>query len=111
MSMKRIAKSPVKGKKALSPAESQAPARQMGDGKTRLSDEERQRMVAEAAYYRALQRGFVAGGEVDDWLAAEREIDRQLAMSGHARPSRRAAAAPPPAAKRKDADMKASRSQ
>lgn len=108
MSTKQIRKSPVRKKKPL--LESGAPA-SSGDGETRLSHEERQRMVAEAAYYRALQRGFVAGGEVDDWLAAEREIDRQLAMSGHTRPSRRAAAAPPPAAKRKDADMKASRSQ
>jgi hypothetical protein len=110
MSMKRIAKSPVKSKKALSPPESQS-ARQVGDGKTRLSDAERQRMVAEAAYYRALQRGFVAGGELDDWLAAERDIDRQLAVSGHTRSSRRAAAAPPRAAKHIDVDMKASRSQ
>jgi hypothetical protein len=31
-------------------------------------------MIAEAAYYRAEKRGFEAGHEVDDWLAAEREI-------------------------------------
>lgn len=34
----------------------------------------RQRMVAEAAYYRAQNRGFVPGRELDDWLAAEAEI-------------------------------------
>ena len=50
-------------------------------------------MVAEAAYYRAMRRGFVAGGEMEDWLAAEREIDRQLA--GHRNPlSAKAAPAP-----------------
>ncbi len=32
------------------------------------------KMTADAAYYRALQRGFAAGCELDDWLAAEQEI-------------------------------------
>lgn len=36
--------------------------------------EDYQRMVAEAAYYRALERGFQGGDPVDDWLQAEREI-------------------------------------
>ena len=31
-------------------------------------------MVAEAAYYRADQRGFAAGNELYDWLEAEKEI-------------------------------------
>ena len=31
-------------------------------------------MIAKAAYYRALQRGFASGCEVEDWLAAEQEI-------------------------------------
>ena len=30
--------------------------------------------IAEAAYYRAERRGFEAGNEIDDWLAAEAEI-------------------------------------
>jgi hypothetical protein len=30
--------------------------------------------IAEAAYYRALARGFEPGQEMDDWLAAEREL-------------------------------------
>lgn len=33
-----------------------------------------EQMIAEAAYYRAEKRGFEAGHEVEDWLAAEREI-------------------------------------
>jgi hypothetical protein len=37
-------------------------------------DEERQRLIREAAYRRAEQRGFAPGEELDDWLAAEREI-------------------------------------
>ena len=31
--------------------------------------------IAEAAYWRAERRGFIAGRELDDWLEAEREID------------------------------------
>jgi len=36
--------------------------------------EQRLRMIAEAAYYRAMARGFESGHELDDWLAAEREL-------------------------------------
>jgi hypothetical protein len=38
----------------------------------------RSRLISEAAYYRAEARGFSAAGILDDWLAAEREIDRLL---------------------------------
>jgi len=31
-------------------------------------------MISDAAYFRAARRGFVAGHELDDWLAAEAEI-------------------------------------
>jgi len=40
--------------------------------------EEREAMIAEAAYFRAEARGFEAGHELEDWLAAEREIDMLL---------------------------------
>ena len=36
--------------------------------------EARRRRIAEAAYYRAERRGFAPGGEIDDWLEAEKEI-------------------------------------
>jgi hypothetical protein len=39
--------------------------------------QERQRMIAEAAYFRAQQRGFDGGNPEEDWFAAEREIDEQ----------------------------------
>jgi hypothetical protein len=35
----------------------------------------RESMIAEAAYYRSERRSFAPGGEFDDWLEAEREID------------------------------------
>ncbi len=45
---------------------------------SRPSHDERRRMIAEAAYYRAEQRGFSVGSDVDDWLAAEAEIDTKF---------------------------------
>lgn len=47
-----------------------------------LAGEDRYRMIAEAAYYRAEQRGFEPGSELDDWLAAEIEVDALLAEAG-----------------------------
>lgn len=41
--------------------------------------ESREARIAEAAYWRAERRGFAAGQELDDWLAAEREVDEDLA--------------------------------
>ena len=42
---------------------------------------DRQRMIAERAYFRAESRGFQGGDAVIDWLEAEREVERIL---GHA---------------------------
>jgi hypothetical protein len=44
------------------------------------TQQERRRMIAEAAYHRAQQRGFSAGHEVSDWLAAEAEVDFALSF-------------------------------
>jgi hypothetical protein len=41
---------------------------------TSVADAARQRMISEAAYYRAQRRSFAPGRELDDWLAAEAEI-------------------------------------
>ncbi len=43
-----------------------------------VSSEERERMIAEAAYFHALERGFTGGSPLDDWLIAEREINHLL---------------------------------
>lgn len=40
--------------------------------------EQRRAMIAQAAYFRAEQRGFAPGGELEDWLAAEAQIERAL---------------------------------
>jgi hypothetical protein len=36
----------------------------------------RHQAIQEAAYWRASERGFASGGEMDDWLGAEANIDR-----------------------------------
>ena len=43
-----------------------------------VSAEDRRRMIAEAAWHRAVARGFTNGDPVSDWLEAEREIDSRL---------------------------------
>jgi hypothetical protein len=42
----------------------------------RPTAQERQSLIAEKAYFRALQRGFRSGHELEDWLAAEAEVDQ-----------------------------------
>ena len=39
-------------------------------------EEDRQRLIAVAAYYRAERRGFAPGCEMDDWIEAEAEIQQ-----------------------------------
>jgi hypothetical protein len=46
-----------------------------------LEPQERYRMIAEAAYFRAESRGFSNGSAEQDWLEAEAEVDRRLAAS------------------------------
>ncbi len=45
----------------------------------RKLQEDRHSMIAKAAYFRAARRDFQPGHELEDWLAAEAEVDRQLA--------------------------------
>jgi hypothetical protein len=45
------------------------------------NDEERRTLIALAAYFRAERRGFTPGQELDDWLAAESEIDGQSLLA------------------------------
>jgi hypothetical protein len=46
-------------------------------GVTGMDGSERQARIAQAAYFRAERRGFTPGCELDDWLAAEEEVDSQ----------------------------------
>ena len=52
------------------------PQEGIGDGANLESnDEDRRNRIAIAAYYKAERRGFSAEGQLDDWLAAEQEIN------------------------------------
>jgi len=53
---------------------------------TRFVDpEQRSALIAEAAFFRAEGRGFAPGNELEDWLAAESEVDSKL-MSAESGP-------------------------
>jgi Zinc-ribbon containing domain/Protein of unknown function (DUF2934) len=47
-----------------------------------VSQEERRRLIAERAYAIAERRGFAGGDPRNDWLQAETEINRELALGG-----------------------------
>jgi len=50
-----------------------------------VGPELRSALIAEAAFFRAESRGFAPGNEVEDWLAAESEVDAKL-MSAESGP-------------------------
>lgn len=50
-----------------------------------VSEEARRVMIAQAAYLRAERRGFAPGGDLEDWMAAEAEVDALL-RAGNGRP-------------------------
>jgi hypothetical protein len=43
-----------------------------------IDPEVRRQMVAAEAYFRAERRGFAAGQEVEDWIAAESVVDSRF---------------------------------
>ena len=47
-------------------------------GHTSIDPEARRRLVAAEAYFLAERRGFAAGNEVADWVAAEVAVDSRL---------------------------------
>jgi len=53
-------------------------ANQGGELGGSISTEQREHMIAEAAYFLAEHRSFMGGDPAEDWLQAETEIDRVL---------------------------------
>ena len=45
---------------------------------TNIDPNVRRQLVAAEAYFRAERRGFAAGNELDDWVAAEAAVDMRL---------------------------------
>lgn len=66
---------------AQEPGRTEPPAQAPEAGATpppAVTAEERRRIVAEMAYFRAERRGFRGGDPLEDWLAAEAEVERML---------------------------------
>lgn len=63
----------VEAKKAMS----KKPNAGKGNGQA-IDPETRYQLIAQEAYFRAERRGFASGGELGDWLEAERDIARML---------------------------------
>jgi Protein of unknown function (DUF2934) len=63
---------------------SQARAKRAAIEPPTISADRRRGMIAEIAYLRAERRGFAPGGEEEDWLAAEAEVDRLLSADRRA---------------------------
>lgn len=61
-----------------SSASARSPEVKANDLTRSISMEERYRLIAEAAYYRAEKRGFQGGDPTQDWIQAEKEVDAKL---------------------------------
>lgn len=77
LAAKRLTAASLKPPRGRSKAVATAPAPD-GNGQTFLEERQRREMIATGAFLRAQRRGFESGVELEDWLAAEREIDRWL---------------------------------
>lgn len=71
---KPAAKAPAQKPAGARPASARTRPGKAGSG----ASGDRQRFIAEAAYFRAERRGFAEGGDLDDWIEAEAEIDTLL---------------------------------
>ncbi len=47
-----------------------------------IAQSDRDKWIAEAAYYRAEKRGFIPGYALEDWLVAEALVDFEIARRG-----------------------------
>jgi len=59
---------------SLRPADGKA----SGSTGAKLSPEEVYRLIQESAYFKAKERGFAPGHEVQDWIEAEAEVRSRL---------------------------------
>jgi hypothetical protein len=79
-SMRKSAAGKSAAGKSPAAAQRTGAADQRSPGVGLIDAERRRALIAEAAYFRAERRGFSPGHEAEDWLAAETEIDRTLAI-------------------------------
>lgn len=72
----RTAKAKVAATQPRSDTSTSPRKRKIADG---IPPQQRFEMIAQAAYFRAAQRGFCPGNELEDWVQAEAEIEQLLA--------------------------------
>jgi Protein of unknown function (DUF2934) len=60
------------------PAKTPKPIKPESSARADLAPDELRQLISEAAYYRAKQRGFEPGHEIEDWVQAEAEVIRRL---------------------------------
>jgi hypothetical protein len=78
---KTTAATPKPDSKAAAPRRSpseQRAAPMASNLRPEASPEEIRRLIAEAAYYRAQERGFEPGHELEDWVEAESEVMERI---------------------------------
>lgn len=77
-----VEKAPVKATQATQPSGTKvakaAKAAKAGAPQRALAPDQRRYYIEVAAYYIAERRGFHGDSQLDDWVAAEEEIDRLL---------------------------------
>jgi hypothetical protein len=79
---------PKAGNSGFVHAESSAGAHWQPDSAASPSSTEtREAMIQVAAYSFYERRGMIAGHELEDWLQAEMEVDRQLSNADTTRPA------------------------
>ena len=71
-------KKSVRTKKTVAAKTVRAPKAKATTAPIVMTSEERAHLIAVSAYLRAESRGFGQGGEVEDWLVAEQEVDARL---------------------------------
>src|SRR4051812_48373613 len=80
---KSLASKSLQAQRPAKPAPD-TPSMRPGDGKAsgntgaKLTPEEVYRLIQESAYFKAKERGFQPGHEVQDWIEAEAEVRSRL---------------------------------
>jgi len=64
--------------KSTSPAKKTTRRKASAASSPSIDADFRRQLVAAEAYFRAERRGFAAGKEFDDWIAAEAAVDSRL---------------------------------
>lgn len=71
-------KAPAARKSASNSAKTPVSPTFNANARADISPDELRKLISEAAYYRAKQRNFEPGHELEDWIQAEAEVIRRL---------------------------------